>query len=283
MTFDMAGRLSWKKVRHTLQRLRRKQMPPCPNLNTLIELLESNDFVRDNYGKMRGNVFYQGTINKNCLVFANLEVINILPENIQIYVDATYKVCPFSAYQLIVVLAEIQGTPRPVIFGTMQGKKQKMYEHFFHFVKYGVLRSGNKNRKPISAMTDFEPALRNALKKVFPNININGCSFHRLQALRRNAMKTQGLSTKIFKNSQHHFVLKMFMRISLLPLTRIDGGLKQIKRYIASMPDIKRDFRQFIKYYEYTWFTLYKKQDWCVSDTLRRTNVAECASYLITR
>lgn len=125
MTFDMAGRLSWKKVRHTLQSLRRKQMPPCPNLNTLIELLESNDFVRDNYGKMRGNVFYQGTINNNCLVFANLEVINVLPENIQIYVDATYKVCPFSAYQLIVVLAEIQGTPRPVISGTMQGKKTK--------------------------------------------------------------------------------------------------------------------------------------------------------------
>nr|CAC37683.1 putative recombinase [Chironomus tentans] len=272
MTFDMAGRFCWKKVRNGLQRLRRKQMPSCPDLQTMINLLETNDFVRHNYGKLRTFDFYQGTINSNILVFANLEVIAALPERIQIFADATFKVCPFNMYQLIVILAEIEGSPRPIIFGIMPGKKQSMYEAFFDFIKLSVLRHGNKKRKPISAMMDFEKALRNAVKQVFRGIKIQGCNFHHLQALRKRAMKTEGLSTKIFKNSQHHYILKMFMRISLLPITHIDDGLDQLKRYISSMPDISDDFQQFIIYYEKTWYEVYKKHDWSVSDAFRRTN-----------
>jgi hypothetical protein len=272
MTFQVAGRFCWKKVRHSLQRLRRKQMPPCPNLNTMIQLLETNDFVRENYGKLRSSNFYQGTIDNNILVFANLEVVSALSASVQMYVDATFKVCPFNTYQLIVVLAEVAGSPRPIAFGLMPGKKQKQYEAFFHFLKYAILRHENARRNPISVMSDFERALRNAIKVIFPSTKLLGCNFHHLQALRRRAMKTEGLSTKIYKNSQHHYILKMFMRISLLPIERINTGLQQLKRYIASMPDILMDFHEFTLYYEETWHKLYSKSDWCVSDAFRRTN-----------
>ena len=272
MNFEMSGRFDYKKVRHGLQRLRRKQMPPCPDLQTMISLLENNNVVRKNYGMMRSNPFYQGTINDNILVFANLEVVEKLPQNIQIYVDATFKVCPFKAYQLIIVMAEVAGSPRPIIYGIMPGKEQKLYETFFHFIKHAVLIYGNKRRKPISAMADFERGLRNAIIKNFPNIQVLGCNFHHVKALKQRARKTHGLSTKIFKNSQHHFILKCFMRISLLPINRIDAGLEQLKRYIASMPDIASDFNSFITYYESTWFWRYDRQDWSVSDAFRRTN-----------
>lgn len=270
MSFDMAGKFSWNIIRNGLQKIRRQQMPPCTDLKSLIELLENNEFVKLNYGKIRSSNFYQGTLNNNIMVFANLEIIEKLPQEISIYVDATFKVCPFNTKQLLLVLTEAAGAPRPIIFGLMTGKEQKMYEAFFHFIKHAIFVQGNKNRIPSSIMVDFEKGLRNAAKKIFPNIKLQGCNFHHVQALRRRAKKTEGLSTKIMYKSQHHFIL--FMRISLLPIRRINNGFIQLINYIATMPDIEVDFQEFIEYYETTWFERYKKQDWCVSNAFRRTN-----------
>jgi hypothetical protein len=226
VSLKLAGKLEWKKVRHVLQRVRRKQMPYCNDLQTMIKLLETNDIVKENYGIMRSLPFYQGTINNNTLIFANLEIIEALPENAQLYVDCTFNVCPFKAKQLMIILAECEGLPRPVIFGILPGKKQSVYENFFHFILNAVLKHGNKRRKVISVMADFERSLRNAIKKIFPHVTLLGCNFHHVQCLRRKARKTAGLASKVLYKSQHHFILKLFMRISLLPIECIDNGLR---------------------------------------------------------
>ena len=270
--FKLSGKLNWRKVRNGLQNIRRKQMPSCPNLLKMIELLEKNEDVRKNYGMMRNLNFYQGCLNNNILVFANLEVINLLPEKIDIFIDATFNVCPFKSYQLLIILAEIGNSPKPIIFVMMPNKKQQTYMVLFDFIKKSVLKFGNKKRKPVTAMSDFERGLRNAVEASFPGIILRGCNFHHLQALRRKARKISTLATKVFKNSHHHFVLKMFMRISLLPIEKIDSGLYQLKRYILSMQDIMDDFQEFIIYYESVWINNYKKTDWCVSNAKRRTN-----------
>lgn len=272
MDFEMSGKFNWAKIRNNLQIIRRQQMPSCSNLEEMVNLLEFNEDVRQSYGMIRSHNFYQGTINGNMLIFANLEVINLLPNEITIFVDATFSVCPFNAYQLLIVSAEFAGSPRPIVFAVMPGKKQQLYEHFFHFFKNALLSIGNKTIKPVEVMMDFEKAMRNAIQKLFPGIIVRGCNFHFTQALRRKAIQIESLSRNIFHNSQHHQALKMFMRLSLLPLERVENGISQLKEYVSSIPEIEDDFQSFIIYFDKTWLQKYEIEDWCVSDATRRTN-----------
>lgn len=78
-------------------------------------------------------------------------------------------------------------------------------------------------------MCDFEQAVRAAAHKIWPDVQVSGCNFHFCQALRRKAKSIPGLCAP---NDIAHHILKMFMRLSLLPISKISEGLREIKHFI---------------------------------------------------
>jgi hypothetical protein len=270
MGAETAGLLAWSRVRRTIQRIRQLSMPSCSSFDELTRLLEENDDVYFTYGTLRETVFYHGAIEGH-LVFANRELVAALDEMPEIYVDATYGITPFRTHQLLVVLAELFGRPRPIAFAVMKGKMQKDYAAVFTLLKRGVLSFDGVFRTPVSATCDFELGLRNGLKDVWPDIKTIGCNFHFHQCLRRKAASIDTLSTKITGQTSHHTVLFLFMRLSFLPLDRINIGFDAIINYINSQ-DLAVDYAEFISYFKKTWFKRYPKEQWEVSGRLRRTN-----------
>lgn len=271
LSIEASGMLAWPKVRHTLQRIRRKMMPPCNSFETMINLLENDDLVFENFGKLRESNFYQGTINDEIMVFANMELIGELGESIQIFVDGTFNVTPFKMGQLLIVLAELRGTPRPILYAIMGRAKEEDYMYLFEFIKDSIISQDGTVRRPRTGLTDFEIPMRRAIEKVWPEIILSGCNFHYCQALRRRALKIQELSTKITKATYHHKILNMFMRLSLLPLDRVETGLRKLEQCITSM-DLDDDFEEFLTYFHRTWIVLYKKEEWNVFNLDRRSN-----------
>lgn len=127
----IAARLPWDFCRRTLQRIRNDQMPVCASIDKFVELLEDNEgLVYNSYGVLRDKRFYQGTENGN-IFFANMHLIYCLQPDIKIYIDATFSVTPFHTRQLLVILAELQGRPRPLIYVIMQ-------VDFFHIENFKI-------------------------------------------------------------------------------------------------------------------------------------------------
>lgn len=269
----LLGAFSWKKVRHTLLRIRRQVMPECKNLAHMVQLLETNNEVKEVYANFYGSFFYQGTIQDTFLVFANLLLMKELPIRFDMMVDATFKVCPFQVYQLLIILGEIGGSPRPVAYVMMTSCKEDDYAAVFKFIKEGLLSRDGIKRHPDNILCDFEMAMRNALQHTWPNSSINGCFFHFVKALKTKA-------ETLFKNSEvkssgknsYKFIVRMYTRLALLPLARIPNAINNLEKYIVDETDLEKDFKIFQSYFRDTWFGRYSINDWCVSNLKRRTN-----------
>lgn len=271
VSLQTAGKLAYPRVCKTLLRVRYKLMPPCKSLKEMINLLEYNEKISELFGTIRNDDFYQGSVDNN-LVFANRELISQLGSRVQFYIDGTFKVTPFKACQLMIIMAELQHKPRPICYVVMRSRKEDDYRTVFEFIRDGVLSFDGVERIPNSVLTDFEKGMRNAVLTVWPEINLHGCNFHFTQAIRRKASKLKSLSTKIFRNSKHHVTIKMFMRLSLLPCNRVEAGYQQLENFIMNSRRLKKDFKKFIKYFNLTWFRKFEPNEWCVGNLQRRTN-----------
>jgi hypothetical protein len=267
-----AARMAWSTVNKTLRRIRHAQQPLCGSLAELTILLEARDSsVFHEYGRLRDIDFYRGTIG-GCLVFANMEIVSHLDANFEICCDATFGILPFETRQLFVIMGDVRGRPRPIVFAIMPSQTEDDYIAVLTLVRDGILSFDGHRRVPVAAISDFEMALRNALIFIWPQIHLTGCNFHLCQALRRKALTCDGLGSKLRGRSEHHTVLKMFMRLSLLPLPRVEAGLEALIAAVNQNPRISGDFAPFIAYFQRTWLVRYPIEGWVVGDRARRTN-----------
>lgn len=266
-----SGMFAWEHCRRTLQKIRHNQMPKCQNLSQLEHFLEDdNSIVHKIFGKIRDTEFYQGAVNGN-IIFANMELIEQLPENVELYVDATFKVSPFLSRQLLIILAELQNRPRPILYAIMNGQSTNDYQCIFEAFRDGILSHDGILREPKILTSDFEQSMRLAVHNVWPTCQRVGCNFHFCQAIRRKARSLQTLSTKIDSSKIHHHIVKMFMRLSLLPTARIVVGFDSLINFIH-LQKLFGDFEEFLDYFKKTWLGRFPLEEWGVSERDRRTN-----------
>lgn len=141
----------------------------------------------------------------------------------------------------------------------------------FHLQSHAFFSFDGVKRTPKMAVSDFERAIHLALVKVWPDIQCSGCNFHYCQALGRKARKLGVLVGDIDYRKISHKGLLMFMRLSLLPLDRIDAGIEACYLFLRAN-DLNTSFEPFVAYFKRTWLESYPKELWCVSDRERRTN-----------
>ncbi|XP_046806253.1 uncharacterized protein LOC124419743 [Lucilia cuprina] len=111
--------------------------------------------------------------------------------------DATFKIVPRGCFnQLLIIYIKYFDEVFPIFFILMDKKTKKAYEGVFQYIKHNIF-----DMDPAVFITDYEHALRNSLRTVFPNARNVGCWFHYCQAIRRNITSRKPLLQYIISSN----------------------------------------------------------------------------------
>lgn len=194
-------------------------------------------------------------------VFASLRSIDLMKKNIDVgsrklMIDATFKVCPNSIFnQLLIIYVEYFTEVVPLAFVLMSRKTQASYAHVFNYIHRNIF-----DMTCASIMTDFESAMRNALRALLPTVPITGCWFHYSQALRRRASSLKDFVQWINCNKSAGTTFRRFFYLPLLRSTHIAEAFRMLKAE-SSIYEHKM-FNEFVAYIEKQWINRVRNLFW---------------------
>ncbi|XP_022180518.1 uncharacterized protein LOC111040800 [Myzus persicae] len=258
----------WPTAETSMRKARKKIIPPLPpTLDALKEYLEQH---LDRY-KCCGHSFYQDyTIDnqgKYTVIFGCIDLIRkvVNQGGEEVHADATFKVVPSrpNCRQLFIMHIIIQNHSIPVIYVLMESKTETAYTQVL--MKCKVLFP---EIKPICIMTDFEIALQNAFKIVYPDAIQHACFFHYVQCLVKN-IRSQGLIPYVTNNEMAQICIKMTAALALLPSNKIEEGFQIIRRYSR---DNNINLTSFFTYFSNYWIQTRGPEVFSVHGVPRRTN-----------
>ena len=114
----------------------------------------------------------------------------------------------------------------------MTGKSGALYKAVFKKIKEELPDSVN----PKMVMCDFEAALLNGLKEIFPEADVTGCWFHFSQCIFKHTVHF-GLKACFVENEEFTMWVQLVMAMPLLPQDRIVEAWNQLKIYpVSNMP-----------------------------------------------
>lgn len=129
----------------------------------------------------------------------------------------------------------------------MTHKSEKAYRQVFEYVNANLF-----DMKCASFMTDFERAIRGALRAVAPGVPCHGCWFHYSQALQRRS-GTDGLTKYLKNNKVAHLIYKKLRFLALLPAAKISLGFNILKQEALDLQHEK--FNLYVEYVFDHWIT----------------------------
>ena len=103
-------------------------------------------------------------------------------------------------------------------------------------------------------MCDFEAALLNGLKEIFPEADVTGCWFHFSQCIFKHTVHF-GLKACFVENEEFTMWVQLVMAMPLLPQDRIVEAWNQLKIYpVSNMPrGTMGPWRKLKSYINKTW------------------------------
>lgn len=128
----------------------------------------------------------------------------------------------------------------------MSRKTEASYSHVLRFIDENVFALS-----PSKMTTDYELAMRNALKKQYGDTKFFACWFHFTQAVKHNAAKVTGFINFIRINDNAAKIYYKLMSLPLLPVHHIKPTFTKLK--IEAFSIDQRKFARFINYYEKQW------------------------------
>lgn len=123
---------------------------------------------------------------------------------------------------------------------------------------------------PFSIMSDYEVALRSAMRQVYPGCVLNGCWFHLTQAVRRRASKIGGFFASIKADASRHRLFYKFLMLPLLPASKLLDGFRMLKDEVMTLGC--EMFEVFVHYFELQWIDKEGPAAISVHDAPNRTN-----------
>lgn len=130
----------------------------------------------------------------------------------------------------------------------MNRRTTEAYEAVYDFVNSKVLELAGAKL----FITDYELAMRNALKKKYPIAKFTACHFHFAQAVRKNAMSINGFMKFIEQNDLAKRTYYKLIYLPLLPPGQIDIIFNTvITDDVEAIGDAK--FDKLFKYYRRQW------------------------------
>ena len=131
------------------------------------------------------------------IVFGTDDSLSRLCASDIVLMDGTFKVCPRVFYQLYVIHSHMCGTVLPELFCLLPDKKAATYHRL---LSLPITKCAERGYcfKPATIIVDFQLAVHNVVRTLFPASSLKGCLFHFGQALWKK-LQELGLSAKYGK------------------------------------------------------------------------------------
>ncbi|CAG5093259.1 Protein of unknown function, partial [Cotesia congregata] len=215
------------------------------------------------------------------IYFYDKEFVELLcPFTGVILIDATFDAVPHvkdnSNMQFLSILAKItfngHSKAFPVFWVIMSNKAEECYLKAFNY-----FASQFPTFQPTTCLTDHELAMRNAVKKIYPDIINRTCYFHYSQALIKNAKEKKVITSNssTYSNPELFYVINLLKYLAFLPAHCINVTYEAVKEEAKNyFEDL---FNDFFEYYEDQWLKKEGPKQFSVFDRLedRTTNIVE--------
>lgn len=129
----------------------------------------------------------------------------------------------------------------------MNRKTQSCYEHVFQYITNNLLEFDCA-----SVMTDYEKAMRNAIRSVVPpDTELFACWFHFTQAVKKHASQMNSLLNKVRGKRELEKIYYKLQAIPLLPAKDILSAFEIVKSEAYELD--KEFFKPLFNYYQRQW------------------------------
>ena len=118
------------------------------------------------------------------IVFGTLANLQRLCCSSVVSMDGTFKVCPRFFYQLYIIHSHCYNTVLPELFCLLPDTQTTTYYRLFTVIHSKCI-DHQIALSPSTIIVDYEVAVHNVVRSVFPNLTLHGCLFHYGQALYR--------------------------------------------------------------------------------------------------
>lgn len=226
-------------------------IPNIPYTITEFEEFIGSEQYKEIYGCDKQNkTFYRGvwTTKKGhwMIVFVSETALEILKKMklIEILMDGTFKILPrhikFSQLYIINFMFEERCYPLAYVFM----EKRDISSYDLLFAKLTTLITPEVAAKIFRCMTDYEAAVRNSMRKHFPNARISGCFFHYVKAIYKSARKF-GLA----KDATFESAIQEISALALLP----NNFISKAFNIISSRYQNSERWKRFEAYFKRQW------------------------------
>lgn len=265
--------MQFGKMERNLNNMKVSLYPTAPLTAQGVSEAFENSNVMAKYGTSKidnSGAFYRGTVLYDRYKFSVFASPTILAKveglsDRQFHIDATFKVVPNGEFnQLLVFHINYDEHAFPCIYVLMKGRTQDAYIRLLQYIEENVCQL-----KPKSFTSDYEAALRNALRSVYPLCEVSGCYFYYCQAIKKNACQIPNFLTLLQENGN---AKKLYHKFLALPLLRLDKIPEASLSLIAEGSTIGGAFTQFIGYFQRKWIRREGASSFCVFRRVSRTN-----------
>lgn len=201
-----------------------------------------------------GESFLQVSVlegDSKILIFTTKQSILKLASARYWIMDGTFSSCPNEFRQLYTIHAPIGQSESektvPLVYMLLSRKSQEIYTNALELLT-DYAEDQNVQLQPKYILTDFEKAVINAIKEIFPGCSVFGCFFHWTQNLIKK-LAFLGLKTKYSTETQIFMAVKKLQALSFLPPNRIKSAYFDLK---PALPEI---LGTFLQYFEETYIT----------------------------
>lgn len=137
--------------------------------------------------------------------------------------DGTFKSVSKQFAQLYTIHVDLGSTEKetnvtPVIFALLPNKKKSTYIRLFNAILREI-----PEWAPDTVNADFESAVMEAIKAVFPAAQFHGCFFHFSQSLWRK-VQNLGLANDYSSSQEIRDCVRMCAALAFLKPTEVDQG-----------------------------------------------------------
>lgn len=181
--------------------------------------------IQEEYTQINGNRFLGCNVifgeDGNCrlLLFASENNLRMLDESPFWLVDGTFQTCPVLFTQIFSVHGLVGSSDcrriLPLAYGFLPQKTEECYVKFFNSLKEYALEYYIELNL-VQILSDFELAIINAVKTVFPATLQSTCLFHLGQSIWRKIQQV-GLSQKYGTDSEFALKMRQYVALAYFP------------------------------------------------------------------
>lgn len=227
-----------ENLKQSIRRIRKKNLPPNPRaLSELGELpdLYKRTLTNENFliydSKFKGEDQVSGRV----LVFGTRRNLELLSQSDTWFLDGTFKVSPTIFTQLFTVLGTHTRNQitvaLPMVYALLSSKEENQYSSVLNAIVEAAEKYRITDCRPRKIMTDFEKAIINACKEVFPDVVLKCCFFHLGQSVYKR-VQASGLQAAYNDFTDRNLKLHVHMLLALayVPVHDVAQVFRFLKR-----------------------------------------------------